>query len=164
MNPLLQAGAVPFRIRDSRLEFLLVTSNRGNWIFPKGIVEPGDTPEKAALKEASEEAGVFGEILPGPLGSYGDRKWTNDCEIHMFLLQYAGDCEPWEEGSLRYRKWCSYEDALRLIKKNELREILMRALRRLEGSEQGSHPHQEGKAQEKKTQEKEVKSSAASER
>ena len=29
-----------------------MTSNRGNWIFPKGIVEPGDTPESAALKKS----------------------------------------------------------------------------------------------------------------
>ena len=131
MNTLFQAGAVPFRIRNSRPEFLLVTSNRGNWIFPKGIVEPGDTPESAALKEALEEAGVEGKILPGPLGSYGDRKWTNDCEIQMFLLQYSSDCESWEEGNLRYRKWCSFEDALGLIKKTELREILMRAQKRI---------------------------------
>jgi len=140
MNTLFQAGAVPFRIRNSQPEFLLVTSNRGNWIFPKGIVEPGDTPESAALKEASQEAGGFGKILPGPLGSYEDRKWSNACEIQMFLLQYSGDCESWEERSLRYRKWCTYEDALRLIKKTELREILVRALKRLADSPRGSSP------------------------
>ena len=36
---ILQAGAVPFRERDGQRQYLLVTSQRGNWIFPKGIVE-----------------------------------------------------------------------------------------------------------------------------
>jgi phosphohistidine phosphatase len=141
MNKLLQAGAVPYRTESSRREFLflLVTSQRGNWIFPKGIVEPGDSAELTALKEAREEAGVHGRVLAGPLGWYGDRKWRNDCRIEMFLLEYAGDCDSWEEGTIRARRWCSYDEALDLIKKPEVREILRLARDRLEGR-QGAQP------------------------
>jgi len=131
MITLLQAGAIPFRITNARREFLLVTSSRGNWIFPKGIVEPGDTPEDTALKESREEAGVLGTILPGPLGSYGDRKWRNDLEVQMFLLEYSADCDSWEESGLRHRRWCGYEDALLAIKKPEMRALLEKAEERL---------------------------------
>ena len=43
-----QAGAIPYRKSDSGIEFLQVTSKKGNWIFPKGFVEPGEAPEDAA--------------------------------------------------------------------------------------------------------------------
>jgi phosphohistidine phosphatase len=132
MIPLCQAGAIPFRNTYSKREFLLVTSHRGNWIFPKGVIEPGDTPEGTALKESQEEAGVLGAILPGPLGSYGDRKWNRDYEVQVFLLEYSGDADAWEEGSLRQRKWCSYKDALTLIKKPEVRALLEGAQGRLQ--------------------------------
>ena len=46
-------------------EYLLVTSksNPNKWIFPAGHVEPGETPEFAALREVREEAGITAEIL-----------------------------------------------------------------------------------------------------
>jgi phosphohistidine phosphatase len=127
-----QAGAIPFRASVACCEFLLVTSHRGRWIFPKGIVEPGDTPESTAVKEAREEAGVVGKLLPEPLGSYGDRKWQAECEVTMFLLEYSEDCAWWEESRIRRRRWSSYEDALRLITKPELRAILERARERIQ--------------------------------
>jgi phosphohistidine phosphatase len=132
MIPLPQAGAIPFRHSNSKREFLLVTSHRGNWIFPKGVIEPGDTPEGTALKESQEEAGVQGAILPGPLGSYCDRKWNRDYEVQVFLLEYSGEADSWEEAGLRERKWCSYEDALKLLKKAEVRALLEGAQGRLE--------------------------------
>jgi 8-oxo-dGTP pyrophosphatase MutT (NUDIX family) len=133
MNKLLQAGAVPYRTSGSRVEFLLITSQRGNWIFPKGIVEPGESTQLTALKEAHEEAGVLGRIVPHPLGSYGDRKWRSDCEVEMFLLEYSSDSASWEEGAIRARRWCTYHEALDLIKKPEVREILRLAQERLSG-------------------------------
>jgi len=66
------AAAVPVRRRDAGgLEFLLVqTSQGGRWTFPKGRVEPGETPSAAAAREAAEEAGVKGKVSPEPLGVY----------------------------------------------------------------------------------------------
>jgi phosphohistidine phosphatase len=126
------AGAVPFRVAGRKVEFLLVTSHRGNWIFPKGIIEPGDSPEGTALKEAREEAGILGHLLPEPIGSYEDRKWQCDCTVDMFLVEYAGECAAWEEGGLRRRLWCTYEEARRLLKKPEVRAILEQARARLD--------------------------------
>jgi phosphohistidine phosphatase len=134
---LMQAGAVPFRRNGSAREFLLVTSHRGRWIFPKGIVEPGETPEETALKEAREEAGIRGVLLPQLLGEYLDHKWRNNCTVRMFLLEYLGECESWEEGGVRERRWCTYDDALRLIKKEEIRGILKTAWEWLEAQHGG---------------------------
>jgi phosphohistidine phosphatase len=126
-----QAGAVPFRRDGAQLQYLLVTSQRGHWIFPKGLVEPGESAEETAAKEAREEAGILGRILPAAIGSYVDRKWQCDCEVVMFLLEYAEDCEHWEEGSIRRRLWSSYDQALELLRRDELRAILASAHSRL---------------------------------
>lgn len=38
-------------------EFLLIKA-KGRWLFPKGNIEKGETPEKTALREIDEETGL----------------------------------------------------------------------------------------------------------
>ena len=129
---LMQAGAVPFRQTADGPEFLLVTSEKGRWIFPKGIVEPGDGVEETAEKECEEEAGVRGELFPESLGQYTDHKWLRECVVVMFLLHYKEEVHPWEEQSIREREWCSYQEASLRIVKPELQTLLDEAYRRLQ--------------------------------
>ena len=65
-----QAGAVAVRREGTELLVLLVTARRqpGHWIFPKGHVEPGETPDATALREAEEEGGITGTAVEN-LGS-----------------------------------------------------------------------------------------------
>ena len=37
---------------------LLMIHRRGAWDLPKGKIEPGETPEKAAIREVGEECGI----------------------------------------------------------------------------------------------------------
>ena len=55
-------AAVCYRVRAGEIEFLLVQTGKGRWIFPKGGVEPGLTHAQAAALEAFEEAGVHGRM------------------------------------------------------------------------------------------------------
>jgi 8-oxo-dGTP pyrophosphatase MutT (NUDIX family) len=57
-----QVAAVCFRARGGDIEFLLVQTRKGRWIFPEGSVEPGLTHAQAAALEAFEEAGVHGRM------------------------------------------------------------------------------------------------------
>jgi 8-oxo-dGTP pyrophosphatase MutT (NUDIX family) len=57
-----QVAAVCYRIRKRGIEFLLVQTRGGRWIFPKGGVEPGLTAAQSAALEAFEEAGVHGRM------------------------------------------------------------------------------------------------------
>jgi len=36
---------------------------RGEWVFPKGWIDPGETAEQAAVREVREETGVRAEIV-----------------------------------------------------------------------------------------------------
>src|SRR5690242_7794641 len=65
-----QVAAICYRIRNAAIEFLLVQTGGGRWIFPKGSAEPGLTNAQAAALEAYEEAGVHGRIEEAPFARY----------------------------------------------------------------------------------------------
>jgi 8-oxo-dGTP pyrophosphatase MutT (NUDIX family) len=69
-----EVAAVCYRIRRGGIEFLLVQTRSGRWIFPKGGVERGLTPAQSAALEAFEEAGVHGRIEEIPFARYLRRK------------------------------------------------------------------------------------------
>jgi hypothetical protein len=50
----LSSGVVVVSLVERKLKFLLLRAYR-NWDFPKGIVEPGEAPIDAALREVREE-------------------------------------------------------------------------------------------------------------
>lgn len=39
----------------------------GTWVFPGGGIKSGETPEKAAIREAKEETGIRCRAISGPL-------------------------------------------------------------------------------------------------
>ena len=69
-----QVAAVCYRIRKRGIEFLLVQTRGGRWIFPKGGVEPGHTPAQSAALEAFEEAGVHGRMEAAAFARYLRRR------------------------------------------------------------------------------------------
>ena len=67
-------AAVCYRVRSGDIEFLLVKTGKGRWIFPKGSVEPGLTHAQAAALEAFEEAGVHGRMEEASFTRYIRRR------------------------------------------------------------------------------------------
>jgi 8-oxo-dGTP pyrophosphatase MutT (NUDIX family) len=65
-----QVAAVCYRRTANEIEFLLVRTRGGRWIFPKGGVEEGLTQAQSAAMEAFEEAGVHGRIEEMPFARY----------------------------------------------------------------------------------------------
>ncbi|HKI50581.1 MAG TPA: NUDIX hydrolase [Geothermobacteraceae bacterium] len=127
-----QSGVIPFREQDDDLEILLVTTRkRRHWSIPKGIVEPGLTTAQSAIKEAWEEAGVRGFLLPYPLGVYQQQKWGGVCHVEVFLFQVDEEAHPWPEAELRQRQWFSIAAALEAVHNEELRELMREGIRKL---------------------------------
>jgi predicted NUDIX family NTP pyrophosphohydrolase len=66
MPPPRSAGILLFRQREGATEVLLIkpggpfwrTKDAGAWMIPKGLVEPGEAPAEAALREFAEETGT----------------------------------------------------------------------------------------------------------
>ena len=126
-----QACAVPFRKKGKRLEFCLITSSAGRWVFPKGLIDPGDTPAVTARKEALEEAGLHGRLVGQPLGSYEAHKNGRVLLVVVMLMGVTRSDEDWEEAAWRQRRWVTQDGARQLLCQAELRDCLDAALVRL---------------------------------
>jgi 8-oxo-dGTP pyrophosphatase MutT (NUDIX family) len=61
--PRLSAGVVVVRRDDDDYRFLLLRAYR-NWDFPKGLVEAGEAPLAAAVREVEEETSLSGLAFP----------------------------------------------------------------------------------------------------
>jgi phosphohistidine phosphatase len=119
-----QAGALPYRGTGTQVEVVLIRSRTtGDWIFPKGVIDPGETPETTAVKEALEEAGVVGELTGGPLGWYEQEKWGGVARIEVYPLLVEELLEDWDERRTRQRQLFSLEYA-KQITPLQLRAIL----------------------------------------
>jgi len=72
MPPPHSAGILLFRQREGSTQVLLVkpggpywrNKDAGAWMIPKGMVEPGETPAEAALREFEEETGTRLTAVP----------------------------------------------------------------------------------------------------
>ena len=124
-NYFLQSGVIPFRIKDEKLEVLLITSRKKKkWIIPKGIIETGMKPYESAAHEALEEAGVIGEVSKDPVGSYKLKKWDGICEVLVYPMKVENETTQWMEDSFRERKWFSIEGALEVIERNKIKKLI----------------------------------------
>ena len=100
------------------MEFCLITSlKKQQWIFPKGIIDPGETCEETALKEALEEAGLHGQIVGEPLGTFEDAKWGCRLLVTVLLMEVSRCDESWQEADVRQRCWADPEQTAKLISK-----------------------------------------------
>jgi phosphohistidine phosphatase len=129
-DDILQAGCVPYRLREGRLELCLITTRKGRWGFPKGIIDPGETPEETALKESEEEAGLLGVIEGEPIGTYRYRKWGTGLQVTMFIMRVTEAEDHWDE-SWRQREWFSPESAREIIDRDELIPFVDKTEKRL---------------------------------
>ncbi len=58
------AGGVVFRGDKGKIEVVIISvGGQNRWQLPKGMVEKGESPETAAVREAREEAGVSSEVV-----------------------------------------------------------------------------------------------------
>jgi len=112
-----QSAVIPFRRTKAGVEILIVGSSSGrHWVVPKGIVEPGLSPERSAKIEALEEAGVEGSTGDTPLGSYTYEKWGARCNVAVYAMEVSRILpdDAWEENH-RNRRWVTRDEAADLL-------------------------------------------------
>jgi 8-oxo-dGTP pyrophosphatase MutT (NUDIX family) len=96
------AGGVAYRRGSGGIEIAIVHMLPDlRWQLPKGIIDPGETPEIAALREVREEAGIECKVLE-PIERI-EYWFTVDRDgvrtrihkfVHFFLMEYiSGDVE-----------------------------------------------------------------------
>lgn len=135
-----QAGAIPYKVIDRQVVFLIVTSRRtGRWIFPKGAPIDGLSPPEVAAREAFEEAGVEGVVTEAPIGSYSTVKVKGvrrmDVEVDMYPLKVEAQHDSWPEKGQRHRHWVLLPEARRLLSDARLVELAGELAERVLGGE-----------------------------
>lgn len=111
-----QSSVVPWLKEDDEVSVVLITSQSGNWIVPKGLVEPEMTPIESAAKEALEEAGVLGNAEPVLLSTYDYNKWGGVCHVKVFPLAVSTLLEDWDEKDWRERQIVPLSEAAQMVK------------------------------------------------
>ena len=130
MRPLTHAGTIVFRERNDQVLYLVVSSSDGlNWVLPKGHIDPGETPEIAALRELEEEAGIIGEIVV-PLSTRDFVKNGKEAAVKFFLVRETGATESTEGRTLR---WEEEAAAQQLLTFAEAREALSEGAAKMNG-------------------------------
>ena len=109
-------------------------SGEPNTRLPKGVVEPGETPEGAALREVQEETGLAGRIV-APLGTvdytYRERGAEVAKQVHFFLMELAGETAGPRDGELASVYWCPIEAAAERLSFETERRVVRLARERL---------------------------------
>ncbi|PIE09021.1 MAG: NUDIX hydrolase [Rhodobacterales bacterium] len=124
-----QFGALCYRIREGKLQFLLITSRgTGRWIIPKGWPMDGETPAGAAATEAWEEAGATGKLSHHTLGFYAyDKGYAGmklPCVVAVFPLKVKKLAKHYPEAGQRKRKWVGRKKAAAMVQEPELRAMI----------------------------------------
>jgi len=129
-----RAGGIVFQKTVEEIKYLLVTSNsnQDRWIFPAGHVEKGESPETAALREVTEEAGIEAKIITD-LGNF-QYFWYRDrtkiiINTKLFLMEFLQSVTVNPEG--RQVKFFLFDDILVLNIWKESRIFLKKAQKKL---------------------------------
>ena len=141
----ISAGGVAFRrtgegVSGGREVALILVGPQRRWQLPKGLVNAGETPETAALREVAEEAGIETALLE-PIdvieywyyGSRGAQKARYHKKVHFFLLEYvAGDVANHDD-EVEEARWVGLEAAKGLLSFASERKVLEKAETLLRG-------------------------------
>lgn len=114
------SGGAAFRETDGKLEVALVLMiPEMRWQLPKGIIDPGETPEQAALREVREEAGIECELIE-PIETI--EYWFVDSRsgtpirihkfVHFYLMRYVSGDVADHDHEVAEARWFRVDEAI----------------------------------------------------
>lgn len=131
------SGGVIFRKNNNMVEIALVSVKDGKvWCLPKGIVDKGESPEKTAVREVSEETGLRGRIIE-KLGEikywYYIKEGNIKCRktVHFFLMEYEGGDVADHDWEVDSASWFQIDEALKKVNYKSEKELLEKAKKNL---------------------------------
>jgi len=131
----ISAGGVAFRRSDSKPEIAIVSVKpKLRWQLPKGIVDPGESPQVAAVREVREEAGVETELIrliETIEYWYRSAKHGKPVRyhkfVHFYLMEYRNGDVANHDHEVEEARWVSFEEALELLDFKSEREVVEKA-------------------------------------
>ena len=113
-------------------KYLLILDGHGNWGFPKGHEETGESAEQAARREIQEETGLTALALHADLPAL---EWTFSSgrtlvhkRCNFFLFECAvGQARPQRDEGITRCVWLSHRDAMQKLTFPNISELLEKA-------------------------------------
>ncbi|MHB8375652.1 MAG: NUDIX hydrolase [Dehalococcoidia bacterium] len=133
------AGGVVFRQSGGACEVALIRTHEDRWQLPKGWIETGEGPERAAVREVREEAGVDAEVVR-PLDRieywYTSTYDPEPARVHkfveFFLLRYLGGSTDDHDHEVREARWVEIGEGERMLAFRDERRMVRLAREALE--------------------------------
>ena len=130
IRKVISCGLVPLRKKGGEVQVLLVRQHNGDWSFPKGHQEEGESCLTTALREFQEETGLQAtKVWEAKKFSLAFQKeyddWILDKEVFFFLAEVEGD-ERWklQEEEIQDACWCPPAEALQKLPFPSSRKVL----------------------------------------
>ena len=119
-------GAIVFNENTEKI--LLVKMHNGNWGFPKGHIEKDETKEETAIREVLEETNVRIKIIPDferEIKYIPNEKTIKKVTIFIGITQ--DEEVTIDTFEIEDFKWCTYEEALKLVTYKLQKDVLENA-------------------------------------
>ena len=119
-------GAIVFNENTEKI--LLVKMHNGNWGFPKGHIEKDETKEETAIREVLEETNVRIKIIPDferEIKYIPNERTIKKVTIFMGITQ--DEEVTIDTFEIEDFKWCTYEEALKLVTYKLQKDVLENA-------------------------------------
>lgn len=129
------AGGVAFRKHGRRIDVALISVGEDNrWQLPKGIVDKGESPEAAALREVQEETGVEGEIVERIdrieywyLSKEQSERVRYHKFVYFYLLRYKSGDVADHDDEVNEARWVEIDDAIKMLAFESEKKIMTKA-------------------------------------
>jgi 8-oxo-dGTP pyrophosphatase MutT (NUDIX family) len=129
---------VVFRFGASGPEIALAArrTRRGElaWGLPKGLIEPDETPEEAAVREVGEETGLVAIALEslGPVTYFYVWEGVRIHKVvHFFLMRATGGDIADHDNEMEEVRWFGAQEALARASYRTERQVIERAVEAL---------------------------------
>ncbi|CAN5784684.1 NUDIX hydrolase [soil metagenome] len=133
------AGGAAFRRTADGYEIAIISvvpSRR--WQLPKGLIDAGETPEIAALREVREEAGIETELLAPVekieywyVGEDRGERVRFHKSVHFFLLAYRSGVVENHDAEVAEARWVKIAEAVQMLAFKGEKEVVEKAVKLL---------------------------------
>jgi 8-oxo-dGTP pyrophosphatase MutT (NUDIX family) len=136
----ISAGGVAFRRVEGEYEVAIISMNpSGRWQLPKGLIDDGESPEQAAVREVREEAGVETELLEALetidywfVSDWDEVRRRIHKQVHFFLLRYTGGDVADHDDEVLESRWLAVDEAIGMLAFDSEKQVVEKAKQILE--------------------------------